>query len=267
MTLDWKAAFSFFVRDPSWKRKIFLGGLWILLLPPLGWPIALGHRKEMIFALVEGRAPVLPVWSGQLTRFATEGAKAIGVILVYFLPFLVTFWLLSIDEWELLRMHGLEFAVFAAAIVLLLPIFLPLLPPLYWYLFDWVDLSPIETVLVGAMFWGTTFLMPAVFLQVSLFGRFSAAFRVRAVLSFVRRNTRHYVEAWIISVLATGTAAALGPAAPWGIFWSYLVIVYTFNEALYRSGTLEVERRFKRSCFALEADAAAARNAARFERG
>ena len=104
--------------------------------------------------------------------------------------------------------------------------------------------------MLAALFLATTFLMPAVFLQVSLAGRFAAVLRVGAVLRFVRRSPGNFVEAWLVSIEATTIAAALGPAAPWGIFWSYLVIVCTFNEALYRSGTPDVTSRFARSRFA-----------------
>jgi len=138
-----------------------------------------------------------------------------------------------------------ELVAFGVAILLLLPICLPLIPPLYWYLFDWIELSGVEMVVIGLLFWGTTFIMPAAFLQVSLRGRFAAALRVDRVVMFVGRNLPTYLEAWAISVIATAAALASGPAAPWGIFWSYLVIIYAFNEALFRSNTPEVRRRFR----------------------
>src|SRR6266446_6532855 len=54
MRLHWKAALCFMLQDPEWKTKIFVGGLWLLAFPPLGWPIALGYRKETLCGLVEG---------------------------------------------------------------------------------------------------------------------------------------------------------------------------------------------------------------------
>jgi len=249
-TLDWRTPFLYMFRDPDWKRKIFVGGLWLLLFPPLGWPIALGYRREALSALVEGRRPILPPWGGQWPRYLKEGLKAAGVILVYFLPFLSVFWFAAIDDWLTVETHALELAAFVLAILLLLPVCLPLLPPLYWYLFPWVRLSPVEMILMGVVFWGTTFLMPAAFLQVSLHGGFQAAFRVDRMLVFVGRNLRGYLEAWAVSLVSTAVAAALGPGVAWGIFWSYLVIVYTFNEALFRSATPEVRRRFRNSPFA-----------------
>lgn len=249
MRLDWRTPFCFMFRDREWLGKILVGGLWLLAFPPLGWPIALGYRKEALAALVEGRTPLLPPWRGQWLAFLGEGLKAAAVILIYFLPFLGGFLWLAIDDRSVIRDHAVELVVFGAAIVLLLPICLPLLPPLYAYLFDWVRLSSLEMVALGALFWGTTFLMPAAFLQVSLRGRFTAAFRVDRVVVFVGRNPASYLEAWAISVVATAAALASTVAAPWAIFWSYLVIVYAFNEALFRSDTPGVRQRFRNSIF------------------
>ncbi|HWM78732.1 MAG TPA: hypothetical protein VNS56_14235, partial [Methylomirabilota bacterium] len=69
MRLHWKAALCFMLQDPEWKTKIFVGGLWLLAFPPLGWPIALGYRKETLCGLVEGRTPLLPPWRGQWPIF------------------------------------------------------------------------------------------------------------------------------------------------------------------------------------------------------
>jgi len=154
MRLHWKAALCFMLQDPEWKKKIFVGGLWLLAFPPLGWPIALGYRKETLCGLVEGRTPLLPPWRGRWPIFLREGLKAAGIILIYFVPFLLGFWSMAIDDWSGVRDHAVELAVFGVAILFLLPICLPLIPPLYWYLFDWIELSGVEMVVIGLLFWG-----------------------------------------------------------------------------------------------------------------
>src|SRR6266852_2978687 len=100
MRLHWKAALCFMLQDPEWKTKIFVGGLWLLAFPPLGWPIALGYRKETLCGLVEGRTPLLPPWRGQWPIFLREGLKAGGIILIYFVPFLLGFLSMAIDDWS-----------------------------------------------------------------------------------------------------------------------------------------------------------------------
>ena len=232
MRLDWRTPYRYMFRDPDWKPKILVGGLWLLLFPPIGWPVALGYRKEALFALVDGCRPLLPSWRRQTWRFLREGLKAEAVILVYFLPFLGVFLCAATGGGATLAAHATELALFGAGVLLLLPICLPLLPPLYWYLFGWIHLSWPAMLAVGALFWTTTFLMPAAFLQVSRTRRFPAAFRIDRVLAFVAGNLAAYLEAWAISIVATAIGLALGPGAPWGIFWSYLVIVHAFNEAL-----------------------------------
>ena len=157
--------------------------------------------------------------------------------------------------------HVPEIVSFLFAIPLLIPVSLPLLPPLYWYLFPWVHLTLPEMFVIGAVFWGTAFFMPAAFLQVSLTGRFLPAFRVARIVRFVLETPRAYVEAWALSLLATALAFLAGPLAPWGIFWSYLVIVHAFNDALIRWRAPEVAERFRRSALHVAAGAPGRRRA------
>src|SRR5262245_17020544 len=246
-------------RDVRWRRKLFIGGLVLLLFPPIGWPIALGYRKEVAFRLIGGAAPALPEWKDSWGRFLKDGLAAAGVILVYYLPFLVLFWFLALDDVAVAARHLREIAFFLIAVPLLIPIGLPLLPPLYWLLFPWVRLSFSEMLLVGAVFWSTTFIMPAAFLQVSLTGRFMPAFRLSRIVRFIRETPRAYVEAWAASIVATALAFVSGPLAPWGIFWSYLVIVHAFNQALSRWPAAEVVDRFRKSTLHPAADAPVAR--------
>ena len=243
LRLRWLDAFRFMTSEPGWRRKIFVGGA-LLLFPPLGWPMALGYRKEVAFRLIEGARPVLPEWRGRWLRVLKDGCAAVGVILVYFLPFLIVFWILALDDLAAVAAHGPEILAFFVLLPLLVPVFLPLLPPLYFYLFPWISMSAADQIAVGVLFWGTTFLMPAAFLQVSLDGRFRAAFRVLEVLRLVRHIARPYLEAWALSVTATALALLSGPLAPWGIFWSYLVIVHAFNAALRRWDVPVVRQRF-----------------------
>ena len=255
LLLAWRRAFSFMFRDSRWPRKLLIGGLAILLFPPIGWPMALGYRKEVAFRLIGGEEPALPEWKGSWGRFVRDGFCATGIILVYYLPFLCLFWFLALDDVAVVRRHVLEIVCFLFAIPLLIPVSLPLLPPLYWYLFPWVHLTLPEMFVIGAVFWGTAFFMPAAFLQVSLTGRFLPAFRVARIVRFVLETPRAYLEAWVLSLLATALAFLVGPLAPWGIFWSYLVIVHAFNDALIHWRAPEVAERFRRSALHVAADA------------
>ena len=81
-------------------------------------------------------------------------------------------------------------------------------------------------------------------MQVSLHSRFRCALRLDRAVNLIVAAPRLYVEAWVISLLATLAAGMCGPLMPWGIFWSYLVIGFTFNEALVMSGLPGVPERF-----------------------
>ena len=80
--LDWKSAATFVVADPDWRRKVSIGRF-LMLIPPLGWPAALGYRKTLISRLNERSEPALPEWKGQVATQWWQGMKAIGVMTGY----------------------------------------------------------------------------------------------------------------------------------------------------------------------------------------
>src|SRR5581483_8460161 len=182
--LRWRTAFTFMTHAPAWKRHLFLGGFLLLLCPPVGWPLALGYRREVARRLVEGQEPVLPNWRSWAV-YLRDGLKAVGVILTYYIPFLAIFWCVALPHPEVAVEHWVEIAVFLLLVLLLIPIFLPLLPVLYGMVFPWMHLSPAGAVVAGAVFWGTAFLLPAAFLQVSVDGSFRAAFRLHRAIGLI----------------------------------------------------------------------------------
>ena len=89
-TLDWRTASTFLVVDPDWRRKVWIGGL-LLLVPIVGWPVALGYRKALIDRLWRGTAPLLPEWRGLVGDYWCSGMRAVGVMTVFFAPLYVAF--------------------------------------------------------------------------------------------------------------------------------------------------------------------------------
>jgi len=244
MTLGWKAALKYPFDDPEWAPKLFIGGLLILICPPVGWATALGYRRSVGLRLREGMEPPLPDWHGAWWSYFTGGVRAIGVILGYYFPFLLLYTIVAFGPSMRAAMHLPEIALFYALIVVFPPVFLASLPWLYALVFSWVELTPIEIAAFVTLFIGTAFVLPAAFVQISVTGRFRTAFRLRDVARFIVDHPQVYCEAWMLSLIASAVGVCLGPVAPWGLFWSYIVILHAFTEAFLRTGRSDVLAAF-----------------------
>jgi hypothetical protein len=247
MRLRWKAALEYPFQDPDWTTKLFIGGLLMLVCPPIGWTMALGYRRAAGIRLRAGSTPRLPEWSGLWWSHYKGGVGAVGIILGYYVPFMLLFAGLAFEPTVNGARHLLEIVAFFGLIALFPPLFLPLLPPLYSYLFPWVRLTAPEIVALMIVFVGTAFVLPAAFVQVSVTGRYRSAFHVAHVARFIGGHPRLYCEAWILSLTASAIGVFSGPLAPWGLFWSYIVILHAFTEAFLRSGRADAIAAFKAS--------------------
>ena len=219
-------------REPAWKRRIGIGGALMLVVPPLGWLLALGYRSLVGNRLVDGRSPVLPEWRGHAALALVRGAASSGVILTYVSPFLIAYWLLGVDDFGVLRQHWSELAVFAGGVALFPPAAVPGMPVLYAMQYDWLHFTGAEIVLLAILFVAGIMTLPAAFLQVARHRRFRAALNVSAALRFIAYSPRLYVEAWFLSLVVSAVAVLVVPLAPWLLFWSYLVISHVFLQAL-----------------------------------
>jgi hypothetical protein len=187
---------------------------------------------------------VLPAWHGLRLAALGNGVRAVGVILAYFAPFLALYWWLALDDAGWAAGRWREVGLFFLLLPLFVPVTLPGLLLAYPLRHPWMAFSPAEVAVLAAAFLGTTFLLPAAFMQVSVYRRFRSALRVDRAVRLVAAAPRAYGEAWAISLAATVAAGLSGPLMPWGIVWSYLVIGFAFNNALARSGRPGVAERF-----------------------
>ena len=247
MRLRVKPALTFMTRDPHWKRKLLIGGLLFFPLPPLGWIMALGFRSLTGPRLVEGRVPVLPEWKGNWLLILKRGIIAVFVILSHFSPFLVGYWLFGLEAPADVSLYWIEILWFVGAIAVFPPLFLTTLPVAYAIGFSWLSFSVPEITVLTLLFLGAFFILPASFVQVGMYGNYGSAFRALSAWRFALHNWRLYLEAWLISLIVSGIAVALGPFMPWGLFWSYLVILHVFMNALVNSTTVGVRERFAQS--------------------
>lgn len=215
-----------------------------MLFPFLGWPIALGYRKIVIFHLNKGRSTVLPNWQGNRFTFWLEGWKAIAVIFVYLLPVTIWFWVVLFVNGFPADFPWVELLLFNFAFLLFSPLVLPgVLLALHILYQDLYFSLPHLTAIFG-LFVLIIFLIPGGFLQVSRTGRYLSAFDLPRAVRIIISNFRNYLEAWIYSGIVSFAGHLCLPFSPWGIFWCYQSIVYSFNEVRFLS-ELPEDRDFK----------------------
>jgi hypothetical protein len=239
----------FLLHDPDWRRKVFVGGL-LLMIPCVGWFATLGYRKALIPLLFRGDRAPLPEWRGRVWTHIWEGLKAGGVIGVQYLPLGLVLAALLVA-----REAPFEPALLAAPVFFaLFPIFSTLAFPLAVVYWAWpggpavVGLGEAAALLAG--YAGVTFVIPAGFLRVSQTGRYASAFQYHKSLPFLVRNFRAYVLAWYRSSAMSLCGHFAVPYSPWGVVWCYLGIIYSFNrvlaDELARAGELSADSWFAR---------------------
>ena len=217
-----------------------IGGLLILVIPPLGWVLALGYRSIVGQRLVDGESPLLPSWERLFGAALRRGAASSGVILTYLTPFVVGYWALGVRSFDLVAVHLRELMIFLTAVVVFPPFALPGMPVLYAMRYDWLQFSPGEIALLGVLFVGPILLLPSAFLQVAQQRRFVAAFHLGRVVRLIAARPTLYLQAWIIALAVSAAAIVLVPLMPWLVFWSYLVISHLFLQVVARAPDVQV---------------------------
>jgi hypothetical protein len=230
--IDWRLALVYVTREPSWKRRIGVGGLLLLIVPPVGWMLALGYRSLVGNRIADARSPILPEWRGNLVLIARRGAASSGVILAYLTPFLLAYWALGLRSARDAFEHWRELAWFVSSVVVFPPLAIPTLPVVYAMRYPWLQFSAGEMCLLAMIFVGPILVLPAAFLQVAQHRRFGAAFKVTAALRLIAAAPCLYVEAWIVSLVVSAASAVAVPLTPWTLFWSYLAISHVFLQVL-----------------------------------
>ena len=232
------------IPQPHFRRSLIAGGLLLLLVPPVGWVIALGYRSLLLNMLIDGEDVSELKLPEQSFRCFANGLKAVGVIYAYYLPFLVSFILLGVPTSELAA-HGREIASFFCLIPLFLPICMLGVPAYYLKNYSWISLDPAQFLLLAIIFAIVTFLMPAAFMQVGLRGNYRAAFNLRRVVAGLLSVLPSYLLAWLYSaIVLTLTVLAL-PIFPWITFWAYLVFGFLFLHCAYLTRSDAAAQRFR----------------------
>jgi hypothetical protein len=210
---DFAKPFSYVFDDPRWLQKILIGGLFYLagfLL--VGWFFLLGYVAQVTRNIIAGDPRPLPEWD-DLGGFFSEGARLIGVMLLYFFPLLIL---------------GLMFIFPSIAL-------------------DTIDNEAVQAiggVTMGCLscllvpLWLAVFLfLPGSLLFAMVEQRFGAAFEFGRIWRFIRANVGNYLLAILILVIARFIGEAGIGVLCIGViftgFWSLLISAHGFAQ-VYR---------------------------------
>ncbi len=226
---------AFVVKDPDWRQKIFFGGLLLLLVHPIGWPVALGYRKTLISNLTSGTDPLLPTWKGNIFYFFIEGLKAMGVIFGYLSPLYLVLIYLLITNGVLPNISWLYVIFFFLACTIVSTLSFPAVLVYMTFFSTEYRIPWMISLAMFLLFVLIIFFIPACFLQVSKSGRYRSAFNIPAAYSTLRLHFYPYCRAWYHSAIMSLVGHFALPFAPWGIFWCYLSIIFEFNSILQQA--------------------------------
>jgi Protein of unknown function (DUF4013) len=240
--LDWRRALGYMTREPKWASTLALGGLFLLVMPPVGWVLALGFRSLVGQRMIAGRSPAVPQW-GDFGDVFVRGAKSSGVILGYLSPALVLFLLFGAGDARVALAHARELGAAVIAIIVFPPVSIPGLPLFAYSRWPWFTIAPTPSLFVLTLFLSAILVLPSAFLRVAATGRYAAAFEVITAVRFASANARAYAEAWVLSLTVSAVAVIVVPLMPWLLFWSYLVILDAFLQVLLRSQSADSHLR------------------------
>lgn len=208
---------------------------------PLGWFLALGYRR-MIYEKVLLEGGDLPRLSAHKGDCLRNGIKAASLIWVHYTPILALFWLfayLSGTDAEVVLRGGL-LSLFA---FLALPPGLPVIFAYFSLYTQQVSLPPPLWLGLTGFAGVVTFLMPAMYLRIPITKSHISAMNPWPALRLAGRLSPGYLEAWVLSLVATALAFVFFPFFPWLIAYSYVVILHAFSQSLARSGHPGARRR------------------------
>jgi hypothetical protein len=220
--------------DPRWRRKIFVGGL-VLMIPIVGWPAVLGYRARFARNLFSETPAALPEWKGEFWGHVINGWRAMAVI---FGHLAVLYAALAAIVWQRGWRPDAAWA-WSLAFFIVIPGLSPLSFPiacivLMYSAQHWLGVG--EAAILLALFSVLIFMIPAGFIEVSRTGTYRSAFAWWRTWPFVWRHARLYSSAWWHAGLQSAVGHFCIPFTPWGVVWCFLGILALFNEVLVEAG-------------------------------
>ena len=212
---DFAKPFSFVFEDPRWLNKILVGGLFYLLaFLIVGAFFILGYMARLGRNVIAGVPQPLPEWD-DLGEYFGEGARLVGVVIVWILPLIAIALLFivpsialeSVDNEAARNLGGC-----AAGTM-------------------WCLMFPLSLAV--------TFFMPASLMFAITEQRFGAAFELGRIWTFIKANIGDYLLAIVIYFVARFVAGfgiiLLCIGVVFTGFWSLTITTYAFAQVYRRA--------------------------------
>lgn len=213
---DFAKPFTYVFDDPRWINKVLLGGLFYLAgFFLVGWFFILGYIAQVARNVIADHPLPLPEWD-DLGKFFSEGARLIGVVLIYMIPLLIFVVGVLIPSGVLssVENEGVQ-AVGGIMLGCLACLFVPL-------------------SVAMALF------LPAALLFAVVEQRFGAAFEFGRIWSFVTANIGNYLLAVVVYLIARFLSGfgivLLCIGVVFTGFWAFLISTHGFAQVYRLNG-------------------------------
>lgn len=205
---DFGKPFRFVFEDKEWLQKILIGGLFYLAsFLIIGAFFTFGYLAQLVRNVIAGKERPLPEWTNLGDMFG-DGVKVFVAMLLYLLPviFMILFFVFGGIAAGAIDSEG---ALAGLIMTCGMMLFFPLVLIIY-------------------------LVLPAALLRVIVSGQISAAFELKEIIAFIRRNFLNYFLSIAVYIIAN-TVAQFGVillciGVIFTAFWSMVVTAYSFAE-------------------------------------
>jgi hypothetical protein len=214
--LDFAKPFTYVFDDPRWMQKILIGGLFYLAgFFIIGWFFILGYLSRVARNVISDQPTPLPEWD-DLGGFFSEGARLIGVVLIYVAPVVAVVIMLMVPSIAMSSIDNDAAQFFGNSLAGCL-----------WCLFVPVSLAMM-------------IFMPASLLFAAVEQRTGAGFDFPRIWAFIRNNIGNYLLAVVVYLVARFLGGfgifLLCVGVVFTAFWAMLITTHAFSQ-VYRIAT------------------------------
>ena len=214
---DFGKPFTYVFDDPRWMQKILIGGLFYLAgFFIIGWFFILGYLARTARNIITDQPTPLPEWE-DLGEFFNDGARLIGVVLVYIVPFIILAMMFIGPAVIMEAARGNDVGEFVGGSMMACV---------------WCLVFPLSLA--------TMIFLPASLLFAAVEQRFGAGFEFSRIFAFIKNNVGNYLLAVVVYLVARFLGGfgifLLCVGVIFTGFWAMLITTHAFSQ-VYRIAT------------------------------